>query len=418
MKLSKIYPALILILLLIISAAGSSFASRATEKLEQGDKQVAKAEASLAKAKKSDNKLEKEDFRKEAEDYYKDALKDYNEVAGKYAPEGAEALYKTALVHRDSPGKTGNLYQSHQILKNLISKYDKDERVLRKDLSRDEVGKVQQTVADAKELDEKIKTELNEQNKKKILYKIMDVLVHATGAKPGFSYWFAVILVTVIIKLLVSPLSKKQFKEMKKMQSIAPKIKEIQEKYKGDQKTIGEKTMALYKEHGVNPFASCLPLLIQMPVLMLLYYMIRTYEFEFHNGLFLWIGSGLSHIWSINVPNFMGTGGTVWLTARNLAEPDLILVVLYLISMYVSTRISAVDPSQADQQKMMAIMMPVMFAFIFAGFPSAFLLYWLVFNLFQIGQQYISMRAPEPAVEPAGGPATEDKPTVRRRRRR
>ena len=149
--------------------------------------------------------------------------------------------------------------------------------------------------------------------------------------------------------------------------------------------------MALYKEHNINPFASCLPLLVQMPILMGLYYTIRSYEFQFQKATFFWIGSSLSHkFW---VPTLMGGGHQlVWLTARNLAEPDLILVVLYAISMYISTKLSAVDPTQAEQQKMMSIMMPMMFSVLFAGFQSAFLFYWLFFNILQTGQQYLILR--------------------------
>jgi membrane protein insertase Oxa1/YidC/SpoIIIJ len=118
-------------------------------------------------------------------------------------------------------------------------------------------------------------------------------------------------------------------------------------------------------------------------------------------------------------------GSLVWVTARNLAEPDLILVVLYVISMYVSTKLSSVDPTQAEQQKMMAIVMPVMFAFIFAGFPSAFLLYWLVFNILQTAQQYLILSGGRAeAVVPSPGPPPEETPgdtpqaRIRRRRRR
>lgn len=78
------------------------------------------------------------------------------------------------------------------------------------------------------------------------------------------------------------------------MQKIAPLIKELQVKYKGDQKVIGEKTMELYKEHKINPFASCWPLLIQMPILFGLFYTIKYYEYQFALGKFLWIGSSLS----------------------------------------------------------------------------------------------------------------------------
>jgi YidC/Oxa1 family membrane protein insertase len=162
-----------------------------------------------------------------------------------------------------------------------------------------------------------------------------------------------------------------------------------------------------------------------MPILMLLYYTIRSYEFQFAKGTFLWIGSGLSHLTSF--PVMFNPGQLVWVTARNLSEPDLILVVLYVISMYISTKLSAVDPTQADQQKMMAVVMPLMFAFIFAGFPSAFLLYWLVFNVLQTAQQYMILHGGEPATVPAAPvvPTEPEKPEgdaeqrrIRRRRRR
>ena len=245
-----------------------------------------------------------------------------------------------------------------------------------------------------------------------------------------FSYWFAIILLTVIIKIVTTPLTKKQFKSMKEMQTIAPLVKEIQAKYKGDQAAIGQKTMELYKQHNINPFASCLPLLIQMPILWMMFAMMRQYEFQLQNGTFAWIGSALSHWQQVNIPF---SHSLVWVTARNLSEPDLILVVLYLISMYFSTKMSAVDPTQAEQQKMMAIMMPLMFGFFFAGFPSAFLLYWLTLNILQTVQQYYilhkparaeAMLTPIPTVEPPETPKP-DEPRIsrgrsgsRRRRRR
>jgi membrane protein insertase Oxa1/YidC/SpoIIIJ len=160
---------------------------------------------------------------------------------------------------------------------------------------------------------------------------------------------------------------------------------------------------------------------------MTLFYMINAYKFQFEKGTFFWIGSALSNLHGWVVP--IGPGGKVWFTAGNLAEADLILVVLYLISMYVSTKMSAVDPTQAEQQKMMAIVMPLMFAFIFAGYPSAFLLYWLVLNILQTAQQYMIMHAPEPPAAGTGAsgtpvptepssPTNTDRASRSRRRRR
>jgi len=412
MRLLKISLALTLMLLF---AASASFASKA-------DTLFAKADKALAAAEKSTRTSEKNDNYKDAIDYLYKIINDKKYVG---MPEAAKALYEVALIHgtADERTKTYNLNTSSETFKKLIYLYDKPKSALMKDMEESEADQILKIVKDAKKKRLEVAGKLDKQNSNGILYKIIDLFVGLTGYKPAFSYWFAVVLITIIIKFLITPLTKAQFKSMKEMQKIAPLVKQIQEKYKGDQRAIGEKTMDLYKEHGVNPFASCLPLLIQMPILMLLFYMINAYKFQFEKGTFLWIGSALSHWQGWVVP--IGPGGKVWLTAGNLAEADLILVVLYLLSMYISTRMSAVDPTQAEQQKMMAIMMPLMFAFIFAGYPSAFLLYWLVLNILQTVQQYFIMRAPEPVAEGGQAPAEEPKPDStdrasrsRRRRRR
>jgi YidC/Oxa1 family membrane protein insertase len=419
MKTSKLLLlAPVLSLVLWTCAASRVSASRADELLRSADEAAQKAE----KAKSSADRDEQ----------FKKAIETYGKVETKYSgtPQGATALYQVAAVNRAiaernrSPKKkSGSLYASYDAAKRLLNIYDKPASVLAENLTDSEVSQVRQTVERGRRLKEEVATAMDKINSKDIKYKVLDFLVALTGRVPAFSYWFAIILVTVLVKILITPLTKAQFKAMKEMQRVGPLVKEIQAKYKGDQKVIGEKTMALYKEHGVNPFASCLPLLVQFPILMLLYYTIRIYEFQFAKGTFLWIGSGLSHLTSF--PVLFDTGKLVWLTARNLSEPDLILVVLYVISMYISTKLSAVDPTQAEQQKMMAVVMPVMFAFIFAGFPSAFLLYWLIFNVLQTGQQYLILRGgPQEAVVAAPAPPPEDKPKddggtrVRRRRRR
>jgi len=364
---------------------------------------------------------------------YQQAIVKYTAVAGsgfKDKPQGAQALFELGALYETAQGKTKNLNQAYTEFNTLLNRFNRSRSELSgRGFLTNEIDQVQLLANKAKTKKEQVAAELNVQNSKyKLLgilnlYRIMDFLVNITGAIPAFSYWFAIIIVTGIVKLLSTPLTKMQFKAMKEMQKISPLVKEIQTKYKGDQQVIGQKTMDLYKEHHINPFASCLPMLIQMPILMLLYYMIRMYQYQFAKGTFLWIGSALQHKYDFTVP--FGAGGTVWVTAGNLSEPDLILVVLYVVSMYISTKLSSVDPTQAEQQKMMAIVMPVMFAFLFAGFPSAFLLYWLVFNVIQTVQQYFILhRHNEPL--PATGPATaqpdkpkdDDTPRPTRRRRR
>jgi len=399
----------------VLSAAGgSAHASKADELIREADKAAVRA---LEAKRKTDR-----------DESFKKAIELYGKVGSDKmylgTPQGAEALYRIAKLQRDIAARQGkkqehgSLYASYETLKRLINIYDKPVSALEENLTRTEAREVRRIVGSALKLKEEVAGRLDRLNSTDWKYKVIDTLVALTGRVTGFSYWFAIILITIIVKLLLTPLTKAQFKAMKEMQKVAPLIKEIQEQYKGDQKAIGEKTMALYKEHKINPFASCLPLLVQMPILMLLYYTIRSYEFQFAKGTFLWIGSSLSHLASF--PVMFNPGSLVWVTARNLAEPDLILVVLYVISMYISTKLSAVDPTQAEQQKMMAVVMPVMFAFIFAGFPSAFLLYWLVFNILQTAQQYMILNsgqaeavvsapaAPSPQEAPDGGSAADE----------
>ena len=219
-------------------------------------------------------------------------------------------------------------------------------------------------------------------------YKVIDTMVAATGRNPKYSYALALLVITLVFKLVTTPLSHAQFKSMREMQRVAPLVKQIQEKHKGDQKEIGKRTMELYKEHGINPLSGCLPLLAQMPILMLLYYkVIMPYLYQFSKGEFLWIGTSLAKKWPAII-------------AANLSLPDIPLLVIYTISMIISQKLSVVDPSQAEQQKIMAWSMPIVFAFIFRSFPAAFMLYWLAFNVIGTIQQYQIMKHPG-----TGGPA-------------
>jgi len=262
-------------------------------------------------------------------------------------------------------------------------------------------------VKQAESLRAELARTIDKENSSHILYKILDSFVALTG-RHKYSYWIAVILITMLVKVVTWPLQHMQMKGMKQMQQVQPLIKELQKKYKDNKQELGPKVMELYKEHKVNPFASCLPLLVQMPVLWALYLTIRLYQFQFANGTFLWIGSSLSNITPM--------------IAHSLAERDIPLVVIYTISMYVTQKLTPVDPTQAEQQKMMSIMMPLMFGYMFGvmyEFPSAFMLYWLVFNLIQIVQQYYALRTPatEQPVTPVPEPAPTRTTRTRRRRR-
>lgn len=418
MKLTRLLLALIVAIVIVAVVAGCGGGG---PRVEDPDKALKDARALITKAQSEKTSSVVRDKKIE------EALKLYGAVAGQYGgkPQGAQAMYEMARFYETVVGYR-NWREAYNQYSLLLNKFDKSrEELSGRGYLPSEIDRVLEIVKNARVGQKKMADAQDRVNAKhKLLnvlnvYAIMDFLVGITGRIPAFSYWFAIVVITFIIKLLITPLTKAQFASMKEMQKIAPLVKEIQEKYKGDQQAIGQKTMDLYKEHGINPFASCLPILIQMPILLLLFNMVSVYQFQFAKGHFLWIGSSLSHLKDIPLP--FGPGGIVWLTAGNLAEPDLILVVLYVISMYISTKLSSVDPTQAEQQKMMSIMMPIMFAFIFAGYSSAFLLYWLVFNVIQTVQQYLILHKgnePVPATAPAPAPGKPTDTTQRPRRRR
>ena len=193
------------------------------------------------------------------------------------------------------------------------------------------------------------------------------------------NYGWSLIILAGTVKLLFWPLNTMQFKAMLKTQQIAPKLKALQAKYKNDKEKLNAETMALYKETGANPLAGCLPILLQMPILISLYWAVISDKELFASQSWMWIGSEFSKSSPYHV------------LAANLALPDYVLLAAYVVSMYFSVRFTspAVDPAQAQQQKIMAFVSPVMVGYL--GFryawPSALIIYWLAFNVFTMAQQ-------------------------------
>ena len=221
-----------------------------------------------------------------------------------------------------------------------------------------------------------------------------DPLVHALGGVLTAmhsvipSYGWTLILLALLVRVVMWPLSDIQFRSMAEMQKIQPLVKQLQAKFKSDPQALNAATMALYKEHKVNPLAGCVPMLIQFPILIGLYWAING-EITKPNSAFatehwLWIGSWVSDKW-----------GSIF--ASSLAVPDVFLLVLYVISMYFTVRYGSppsTDPQQAQTQKIMAIVSPAMIAFF--GFKyrwaSALYIYWLATNIFTVAQQYLMFR--------------------------
>ncbi len=186
----------------------------------------------------------------------------------------------------------------------------------------------------------------------------------------GGSYGWAIIIFTVIIRVILLPLNAVQINSTRKMQEIQPELKALQEKYSSkDLETrnkLNEETQKLYKEAGVNPYAGCLPMVIQLPVMWALYQAIwRTPEMQ--NGKFLWM---------------------------DLSKPDpyyilpILATVFTFLSSYIAT-LSVPKSSQTTMTKMMSYVMAIMVGVWAIVFQSAISLYWVISNLFQVGQTLV-----------------------------
>lgn len=180
------------------------------------------------------------------------------------------------------------------------------------------------------------------------------------------SYFLAIIIFTILAKILLYPLTAKQMKSMKAMQEIQPKIKEIQAKQKDPQKSQAE-MMAVYQEHGVNPLAGCLPILIQMPIFFALFSALKQFPYasQAHASMW-WFG-----------------------TTLNLSKPDpyYILPILAGLSTFVQQKLSSTNVDD-PMQKNMLYMMPIMFIFFAAKVHAGLALYWVAFNVLGAIQQY------------------------------
>jgi YidC/Oxa1 family membrane protein insertase len=215
---------------------------------------------------------------------------------------------------------------------------------------------------------------------------IVDLLhaVLATIYGVVHNYGWSLILLAFIVKLAFWPLNTMQFKAMLKTQQIAPRLKALQAKFKNDKEKLNQETMALYKETGANPLAGCAPILLQMPILISLYWAVISDKAMFASQSWLWIGSNIAK------------ASPFHMLAANLSVPDYVLLACYVVSMYFSVRFTspAVDPQQAQQQKIMAFVSPAMVGFLGVKYawPSALIIYWLSFNVFTMAQQFYLIR--------------------------
>jgi YidC/Oxa1 family membrane protein insertase len=217
-------------------------------------------------------------------------------------------------------------------------------------------------------------------------YNVIDGIVSLTGRIPWFSYWFAAILMALIVRFAVWPLSAKQILGFKRMAQLQPMIKELQGKYQGAE--LQTRIAKLYQRYGINPLAGCWPMLIQMPIFIWVFYCMNAYRFEFQNGTFLWVNESVHRM----APAII---------APNLGERDLPLVLLYGISMVVTSLVTPTDPQTARQSKMMGIIIAVIFTvmMVFWPFPSAFIVYWISINVVSTAQSIYMGRMTLPPLQ-------------------
>jgi YidC/Oxa1 family membrane protein insertase len=188
------------------------------------------------------------------------------------------------------------------------------------------------------------------------------------------SYGVDVIILTVLIKLLMWPLTHKSMVSMKSMQKLQPQMEKLKEKFADDKEKLNREIMELYKRNGVNPLGGCLPMVLQFPVFIGLYNALST-PIELRHAPFLWIKD-------LSRPDWQSIPFTV--SGYHLGIP--ILTILMGASMFITQWMT---PSAGDpNQKKMMMLMPLMFTFMFVSFPAGLTVYWLVNNVLSIAQQY------------------------------
>jgi len=192
------------------------------------------------------------------------------------------------------------------------------------------------------------------------------------------NYGIAIIILTLITKIILWPLGNKSYKSMNDMKRMQPLMAEIREKYKDDKKKMNEETMALYRTYKINPMGGCLPMVVQLPVFFALYRMLYQAIELRHAPFFGWIND-------LSAPDRLFQFGF----SIPFMEPPYGIPVLTIVmgaTMFLQQKMSP-PPGDPTQAKMM-MFMPLIFTFIFINFSSGLVLYWLINNVFSIGQQY------------------------------
>jgi YidC/Oxa1 family membrane protein insertase len=209
------------------------------------------------------------------------------------------------------------------------------------------------------------------------------IWLHSTG---GLTWAWAIVALTILVRVVLVPLTIKQIHSMQNLQAHAPQMKEIQRKYKGDRARMNEEMMRFYKENRINPAASCLPILAQIPVFIALFFVLKDFETnvlpDYPDSHLGWLGV---------VPDISADANAHW--------SGYLLLVIYAVSQTTATFLMSTTMDRS--QRLIMLTLPLVFLFFILNFPAGLVLYWVTTNLWTTGQGIVTRQLmPKPAAPP------------------
>ncbi len=232
------------------------------------------------------------------------------------------------------------------------------------------------------------------------LIDVFEALLKGIHSVIGGSWGWSIVILTVLVRAVLIPLTVKQFHSMQKLQRLQPEMKAIQNKYKDDKQRQQQEMMKFYKENQVNPFGSCLPLVAQLPVFIGLYYMLRSSLRvdicpQLQPGAHLvngkWEGISKAHTVACGPHN-----GAQFLFIPDLTNRATGAVLVVLLILYVGTQLASSlmmsSPTMDKTQRQIMLFLPLIFVFIIINFPAGVIVYWITTNAWTMAQQYVIKR--------------------------
>src|ERR1700761_1950292 len=226
----------------------------------------------------------------------------------------------------------------------------------------------------------------------------------------GVSWGFSIVLLTICVRLVLVPLTLKQFKSMRKLQHLQPQMKAIQQKYKEDKQRQQEEMMKFYRENEVNPLGSCIPLVAQLPVFISLFYMLRkNLRADICPSVQLRFQAHYASVHHIAATSSQALSQTTWCTYYHAHYPGagflfinditntasgitlVVLLVLYVGTQVMSTLLMSAPTMDKNQRRMM-LFLPLIFVLFIIRFPAGLIVYWITTNAWTMGQQYTIKR--------------------------